>query len=126
MATCPHCKVDSISAAAKLWSGKGSPTTCKTCAGSSYSPRISVDALVFGQVLAVAAVVGSIAIGHWWPIAAFLATLAGWALWRVKLAPLVAVSASQASRNRRDGTAFLLLAVAVAVVIALMVRGNAV
>ena len=126
MATCPHCNVDSISAAAKLWSGKGSPTVCRRCGGYSYSPRISLNALVFGQALAVAALLGAFLMWHWWPLAALSLSLAAWALWRVKRVPLVAVSPTQAAQNRSDGNAFLLLAVAAAVVIALMVRGIAV
>ena len=126
MAICPHCKSDSISAAAKILSGKGSPTQCVNCAGHSYSPPISLTASILGHALAAAALVVAFLQWHWWPIAAFAATLAGWVLWRVRHVPLIAVSPSQAAQYRRDGNIFLLLVVAGVVVIALLNRGNAV
>lgn len=126
MANCPHCNSDSISAIAKLWSGRGSPTICKVCGGHSYLPTVSLDTVVFGQVFLAAAAACAFLLWHWWPLALAFLAVVSWLRWQVRRVALVAVSPVQAARSRRDGNIFLALVILAVVICAIFGRGYAV
>ncbi len=117
MANCPCCDANSISAAAKIWSGSASPVKCRACGQYAYVASMPFWFLGIGQLLLLAALLAAFLLWHWWPLVLFGAAVVGWIVWLGTSAPLLPVAAGDATRTRRIGNS---------VAVGVMVLGTAV
>ena len=123
MATCPHCRANTIGLHAKAWSSAGHPTRCEACGGLSYiaNPHgtSASRAIIF---LPLAGAVVLFATGSWrWALAA-VAVLFG-AIVAYEAAafyrtPMVATSSEGAAVSRHWGYLGLAILAVVAIAIA--------
>jgi hypothetical protein len=128
MATCPHCRENTIGAFAKWYAWSGRPAQCTKCGGLSRASN--VHGTWAGRAFGVAVVVSPLIViftGMWWPAVGLVAVLALVELVAFARMPMVAVTAEEAPYARRSAFLFgaLLLFVATAAVAWSVYRANA-
>lgn len=125
MATCPHCKSNSIGVHAKAWSSAARPTQCRACGGLSYisNPHGTAvsRAIIFVPVLAVALLIATESL--WWSLAAS-GVLVVWGVAYEAVAfyrtPMVAITPEEIPAARHwQRVGLVILAVGVAAVVLL-------
>ena len=123
MVACPHCFEDGIGFWAKLWSDSACPAICESCGNPSYLRTYLMHwtgaAL---QLLGFIAIIVSVLLGHWWPVAGFAtAVVSTYSLIGFR-AQLIPISKPQALENKRNGNIFLFLTILVVLLVGIAIN----
>ena len=119
MATCPHCRKDTIGVHAKSWSSAAHPTKCRECGGLSYISNTHGTAAGRAAVLVPCiAIFAAIFTASLWPLFAAalvvvaLVTYEAVAFYRLPMIPTFEAGVTDARHWERIGLAFLFVVAA--------------
>lgn len=117
MATCPHCKANTIGPLSKFWSDSACPVRCQSCGGLAYlasNQTQILNAIVFpGSLLALTAVAVTNSLLTVFILLVLLLLVFAYVIWHAPLTPL---SEDQVTLNKRWGNFVLLVSVVCAAI----------